>query len=108
KVGRRAFVPHAVGATLPPGYTRTLLPAAAPARLALEEVPVLPQWAYTAAALGRGGAVAWALHTDRRRHWSPASHSTEALPALVEQALAESPNPVYRQLRRCALEWCCF
>ena len=29
KVGRRRLVPHAVGATLPPGYTRTFLPAAA-------------------------------------------------------------------------------
>ena len=29
RVGRRTFVPVAVGATLPPGYTRTLLPAAA-------------------------------------------------------------------------------
>ncbi len=56
KVGRRTFVPHAVGATLPPGWTRALLPAAArPALARAGEAPVLPQWAYTAAALGEEG-----------------------------------------------------
>ena len=101
KVGRRTVVPHAV---------RTFLPAAArPALPTAGGTPVLPQWAYTAAALGPGEApVAWALHTDRRRHWSPASHSTPDLPAAVDRMLAASPNPIYRQLARCALEWRCF
>jgi pyruvate-formate lyase-activating enzyme len=109
KIGRRRVVPHAVGATLPPGFTRTFLPAAArPALPSVGETPVLTQWAYTAAALGRSGPVVWALHTDRRRHWSPRAHSTEDLPALVEATLAESANPIYRQLARCALEWRCF
>ncbi len=107
KVGRRTIVPSAVGATLPPGYTRTYLPAAARA-LAVADVPVLPQWAYTAAALGEHGPVAFALRTDRRGHWSPRTHSTPDLPRRVERTLAESPNPIYRQLRRCALEWRCF
>jgi pyruvate-formate lyase-activating enzyme len=109
KVGRRRLVPHAVGATLPPGFTRTFLPAAARPRLAtVAESPVLPQWAYTAAGWGEDGPVAWALHTDRRRHWSPAAHSTGDLPAIVEATLAGSGNPIYRQLARCALEWRCF
>jgi pyruvate-formate lyase-activating enzyme len=110
KVGRRTLVPHAVGATLPPGWTRTFLPAAArPALATAGATPILPQWAYTAAGLGAGEApVAWALHTDRRRHWSPASHSTPDLPAAVARMLAASPNRIYRQLSRCALEWRCF
>jgi pyruvate-formate lyase-activating enzyme len=109
KVGRRTLVPHAVGATLPPGWTRTFLPAAARPPLAtVAEAPVLPQWAYTAAALGPDGPVAWALHTDRRGHWSPGAHSTPDLPRLVARTLAESANPIYRQLSRCALEWRCF
>jgi pyruvate-formate lyase-activating enzyme len=109
KVGRRTFVPHAVGATLPPGFTRTFLPAAARPALALAgEAPALPQWAYTAAALWRGGFAAFALRTDRRRHWSPASHSTPDLQAKVAARLAATPNPIYRQLSRCALEWRCF
>lgn len=109
KVGRRRIVPHAVGATLPPGYTRTLLPAAArPALATVDASPILPQWAYTAAGLGRDGPVVWALHTDRRHHWDPSRHSTPDLPGLVERTLAESANPIYRQLARCALEWRCF
>jgi pyruvate-formate lyase-activating enzyme len=108
KVGRRRVVPHAVGATLPPGYTRTLLPAAARPPLAtLEETPTLPQWAYTAAALTPDGPAVFALHTDRRSHWDPARHSTPDLPGRVERLVATG-NPIYRQLARCALEWRCF
>jgi len=69
---------------------------------------VLPQWAYTAAGLGADGPVVWALHTDRRSHWSPGSHSTPDLPRLVARTIAGSANPIYRQLSRCALEWRCF
>ncbi len=108
KVGRRRLVPHAVGATLPPGFTRTLLPAAARAALPTAgEAPTLPQWAYTAAALGEDGPVVWALHTDRRGHWDPRRHSTPDLPRRVERLVATG-NPIYRQLARCALEWRCF
>jgi pyruvate-formate lyase-activating enzyme len=110
-VGRRTFAPHAVGATLPPGWTRTFLPAAErPARAlaAAGDAPILPQWAYTAAAFAGSGFAAWALRTDRRRHWSPATHSTAGLPGLVRARLAGSDNPIYRQLARCALEWRCF
>lgn len=109
RVGRRRFTPHAVGATLPPGFTRTFLPAASRPPLAVAgEAPTLPQWAYTAAALGPAGFQVFALRTDRRRHWSPAHHSTPDLADRVEARLAASPNPIYRQLRRCALEWRCF
>jgi pyruvate-formate lyase-activating enzyme len=109
QVGRRRFVPHAVGATLPPGFTRTFLPAVARPALAIAaEAPILPQWAYTAAAATKAGFVAWALRTDRRAHWSPARHSTPDLAARVAARLEATPNPIYRQLSRCALEWRCF
>jgi wyosine [tRNA(Phe)-imidazoG37] synthetase (radical SAM superfamily) len=109
KVGRRRFVPHAVGATLPPGFTRTYLPAVARPALAISgDVPILPQWAYTAAAATPEGFVVWALRTDRRAHWSPARHSTPELSAMVAARLQATPNPIYRQLSRCALEWRCF
>jgi pyruvate-formate lyase-activating enzyme len=108
-VGRRRIVPHAVGATLPPGFTRTFLPAVARKALAISgDAPILPQWAYTAAAATPGGFVAWALRTDRRSHWSPARHSTPDLAAKVAARLAATPNPIYRQLSRCALDWRCF
>ena len=112
RVGRRTFVPHAVGATLPPGWTRALLPAAGRAALATpDEAPVLPQWAYTAAALGSRGPVVYAIHTDRRRHWSASTHSTADLEPRVRARLADpacAANPVWQQIARCALEWCCF
>ncbi len=107
KIGRRTIVPHAVGATLPPGYTRTLLPAAERPPLAIAAAPVLPQWAYTAAAFG-DGPVVWALRTDRRGHWSPEGRGGGDLSLAVRRTLAESRNPIYRQLARCALEWRCF
>src|SRR5690242_10685949 len=67
RIGRRATRPLAVAAVLPPGWTRTELPAYRKLAIA----PLLPQWAYTAAAWDeeRGCHVAWALHTDRRTHW---------------------------------------
>ena len=108
RFGRRTFAPVAVGATMPPGYTRALLPAAARPPLGTAGAPILPQWAYTAAAFSPEGPVAWALHTDRRGHWDPSRHSTNDLPGLVEARLARADNPVYRQLARCALQWNCF
>lgn len=105
KIGRRTARVSAVGAVLPPGWTRLSLPAYRSSALA----PVLPQWAYTAAAWDdRRGHVAYALHTDRRKHWDPATHSTPDLPDLVRERLDHDDNPLLRQLARCALEWHCF
>lgn len=106
RIGKRTLRPSAVAAVLPPGWTRSELPAFRKTAIA----PVLPQWAYTAAAWddGAGVHVAWALHTDHRTHWDPATHSTPELPRLVEERLAEDGNPLLRQLARCALEYRCF
>ena len=101
--GRR-IEPHAVGALLPPGYTRTFLPGEVKA-----DGPLLPQWAYTAAAWGQGEAVAWALRTDRRTHWAPELFSTKELRTRVQEALKSDPdNRVLTQLRTCALVYRCF
>jgi len=101
--GRR-IEPHAVGALLPPGYTRTFLPGEVKAG-----GPVLPQWAYTAAAWGPGGAVTWAARTDRRTHWDPAHFSTPDMKGRVDRALRADPdNRVLRQLKTCALVYRCF
>ena len=106
RVGRRIVKPWAVAAVLPPGWTRSELPAYRKLAIA----PVLPQWAYTAAAWDDRAQshVAWALHTDKRRHWDPATHSTKELPKLVAARLARDDNPLLRQLSRCALEYRCF
>jgi len=106
RIGRHVVRPSAVAAVLPPGWTRSELPAFRKSALA----PVLPQWAYTAAAWDdrRGCHVAWALHTDRRRHWDPATHSTPDLPGRIEARLAADDNPLLRQLAKCALTYRCF
>jgi pyruvate-formate lyase-activating enzyme len=107
RLGRRTVKPCAVAAVLPPGWTRTALPAYRKSAIA----PVLPQWAYTAAAWDDRlqGHVAWALHTDKRSHWSPETHSTPELAGLVELRLAREPgNPLLVQLAKCALEYRCF
>ena len=101
--GRR-FVPQAVGAVLPPGFTRTYLPGEVK-----HAGPVLPQWAYTAAAWSDQGPVVWAQWTDRRSHWTPVHFNTPELPRLVAAALARFPeNAVLRQLKTCALSYRCF
>jgi wyosine [tRNA(Phe)-imidazoG37] synthetase (radical SAM superfamily) len=101
--GRR-LTPHAVGALLPPGYTRTFLPGEVKA-----SGPTLPQWAYTAAAWGDGEPVAWAVRTDRRTHWDARRFSTPELRTRVDRALQEDPdNRVLLQLKTCALVYRCF
>lgn len=101
--GKR-FTPHAVGAVLPPGFTRTYLPGEVKA-----DGPVLPQWAYTAAAWSEDGPVVWALHTDRRKHWTPANFSTPEVKTLVKEHLERFPNnAVLTQLKTCALVYRCF
>jgi pyruvate-formate lyase-activating enzyme len=105
KVGRKTIKPAAVGALLPPGYTRTFLPAEVPP----EGAPPLPQWAYTAAAWTPKGPIAYAVHTDLRTHWDPARYSTPDLKKLVEARIAQDPeNKVLRQLKTCALLYRCF
>ncbi|HSP19678.1 MAG TPA: radical SAM protein [Myxococcaceae bacterium] len=104
QVGRRTFLPDAVGALVPPGWTRTYLPGEVKA-----DGPVLPQWAYTAAGWDRAGAVVWALHTDRRTHWNAGRFSTPELKARVRSARAADPdNRVLAQLETCALVYRCF
>ena len=101
---KRRFVPDAVGALLPPGWTRTYLPGEVKA-----DGPRLPQWAYTAAGWGPDGAVVWGLHTDRRTHWDPGRFSTPEVRRAVDRALHADPdNRVLRQLRTCALVYRCF
>lgn len=101
--GKR-FTPHAVGAVLPPGFTRTYLPGEVKT-----DGPVLPQWAYTAAAWGKSGPVVWAIHTDRRKHWTPERFSTPEVKVLVKEHLERFPgNQVLKQLKTCALVYRCF
>lgn len=103
-VAGKRFVPNAVGALLPPGYTRTFLPGEVKG-----DGPVLPQWAYTAAAWGEEGPVTWAVHTDRRQHWTPERYSTPEIRARIDAHMKRFPdNRVLKQLKTCALIYRCF
>ena len=103
RVGRQTVRPDAVAMVLPPGYTRTYLPASHRTPLA----PQLPQWAYAAAGWDpKLGFVGHALHTDRRGHWGYRNHSTAELPDLVKARRDE--NRLTKQLAKCALEYRCF
>ncbi len=107
--GARRVAAEAVAAVLPPGYTRTLLPACQRPPQSDAHREELPQWAYSAAGAGAEGEYVWAMRTDRRTHWSPTRFSTTALPGLVTTSCAELPkNPVLRHLASCALEYRCF
>lgn len=103
KIGKKTVRPDAVAAVLPPGWTRTYLPASHRTPLA----PLLPQWAYSAAGWDDAkGFVVHALHTDTRAHWSVEGHSTDDLPERV--AAKRERNRLYTQLATCALEYRCF
>lgn len=96
----------AVGALLPQGYTRTLLPAfyCPPG----EQTP-LPLLGYAAVAFRNGKIYTAAAATDDNERWNPKHYNTENLPELVRQRREEFPgNRIIGQLSRCALEYACF
>jgi hypothetical protein len=95
----------AVGALLPTGHARLLLPAyekQAPA-------PALPLFGYTAVAALDGALYAASTPIDAPGTWDPADFHTADLAGLVERRRAGEPeNPLVAQLARCALEYGCF
>lgn len=95
----------AVGALLPQGYTRTLLPAfSCPG-----EAAPLPLLGYAGVAFRDGKIYTAAVPTDESESWHPRHYNTVDLPELVRQRRAEFPdNRIIRQLSRCALNYACF
>jgi len=98
---------QAVCAFVAPGYTRTLLPAAAWKRKRV----TLPLWAYS--------AVAWcveeerfyvaAVKVDRNPQWQPDNFDDRLLDPRVRERLARQPdNRLLEQLARCAVDYHCF
>jgi pyruvate-formate lyase-activating enzyme len=95
---------RAVGALLPQGYTRTLLPG-----YRRREDKPLPLLGYAAVAWRSGRVYVAAARTDDPDRWDPAHYNTRDLPRLVEDRLSAAPgNRVLGQLARCALEYSCF
>jgi pyruvate-formate lyase-activating enzyme len=95
----------AVGALLPQGYTRTLLPAFQRNK---NEKP-LPLMGYTAVACRDGELYAAALPTDDPGPWDPLHYDSGDLPARVKRKQKKYPaNRIIRQLAYCALDYHCF
>jgi pyruvate-formate lyase-activating enzyme len=98
---------QAVSAFMTPAFTRTLLPAAAYGRKAVQ----LPLWSYT--------AVGWcieeerfyvaAVRVDRNEQWNPEHFDDRQLDPLVRKKLRTYPdNRLIEQLSRCAVDYHCF
>jgi pyruvate-formate lyase-activating enzyme len=95
----------AVGALLPTGYARLLLPAYEKSAGA----EYLPLFGYTAVAAVGGEIRAAYVPIDAPGTWDPAEYHTPALRELVEARLAaRSHDLLLAQLGRCALEYGCY
>ncbi|HEY1654101.1 MAG TPA: radical SAM protein [Candidatus Tumulicola sp.] len=95
----------ALGAILPAGYTRLLVPAFVKDRGA----PDLPLFGYTFACVVDDRLHVAAMKTDESEDWRPRYFGEGELEAIVERRVAEDPdNRVLRQVALCSREYGCF
>jgi wyosine [tRNA(Phe)-imidazoG37] synthetase (radical SAM superfamily) len=95
----------AVAAVLPPGYTRTLLPAFEEEG----EVEVLPVFGYAALAFRSGRPVVAAVRTDPLEWWQPREFTGHDIAAAIKQANTDMPsNRLVGHLARCATDYNCY
>ncbi len=100
----RAIKTVAVAAVPAMGWTRTHLPA----YQCTGGSPMLPLYAYTAAASVKGQVAVAAALTDRHSQWNGRFFNNADLPALVRRRLKANPgNMVLQQLARCSMEYRC-
>ena len=96
---------YAVAAFLPPGYTRTYLPA-------YEEFrpdPILPLWSYTAVAWYKEKFYAAALQVAWMKKADPLLHDDKVIGPIVKKKLADFPgNRLLKHLEKCAMFYHCF
>jgi pyruvate-formate lyase-activating enzyme len=106
KLGKREVDCTALAAFLPPGYVRTLLPAAQ----RKPKAPTLPLWAYSSVGWKNGKFWVTGLLIDSNPHWNSKYFQNEQLlKKHVKIILGKSPpNRLFQQLSRCALEYRCF
>lgn len=104
------FVPYTgpgwvMGALLPQGFTRTLLPAF----LNKPDAPGLPLFGYAAVCAKEGELYVAALPTDEDYKWNPRYFNTADLAGRVQKMQAKFPNNrLLKQLGHCALTYGCF
>jgi radical SAM family protein len=95
----------AVGALLPTGHARLLLPA----YRKIGAVDALPLFGYAAVASLDGELFAATTPIDAPGTWNPADYNTPDLQDRVAKRLAAEPdNALLQQLARCALEYQCY
>lgn len=103
--GRVATRRIALGALLPAGYTRLLVPA----YRAQPGAPVLPLFGYTYACVVDDELHVAAMATDASEDWVPRVFAAGELEALVAARRGRDPqNGVLAQVARCSLEYGCF
>lgn len=97
---------YPVGALLPQGFTRLLLPGYhKPAG-----AETLPLYGYTAVGMrDNGELVVAAVQTAEHRKWHPDFFNSPDLPGIIERHLAAEPeNRLLRHLAHCSLDYQCF
>jgi molybdenum cofactor biosynthesis enzyme MoaA len=105
KMERLAGEYCAVGALLPQGYTRLLLPSF----LKLDKTQAFPLFGYTAVVWKNNGFYVAAQCTDDPYYWNPRNCDVDQLELQVSQRLHAYPNNrVYQHLSKCALEYECL
>jgi pyruvate-formate lyase-activating enzyme len=96
---------YAVSAFLPPGYTRTYLPAYEEFR----RYPLLPLWSYTAVAWYKGAFYAAAVQVAWMKKADPTLHDDDVIGPIVKKKLAAFPkNRLLKHLEKCAMFYHCF
>lgn len=94
-----------LGALLPAGYTRLLLPAYARRAAA----PQLPLFGYTFACVVDNELYVAAIRTDQRDDWKPRYFGAGELDTLIARRQALDPgNQTLAQLALCSREYGCF
>jgi pyruvate-formate lyase-activating enzyme len=92
-------------ANIPPGYTRTNLPA----YKSTKKAPVLPMFAYTAVAWKGEELYCAALHTHDDLRWHPSMYDSLELPKKIKLKKKKHPNnKLLDHLAHCSLDYHCY
>ncbi len=94
-----------VAVFLPPGYTRTYLPAS----LRQPGGKILPQWAYTACGFLKDRMVAAGIKTDESPYWDPVTIDPREIRNKADERRRQMPdNRIVNQLWTCAVKYGCM
>jgi pyruvate-formate lyase-activating enzyme len=101
--GERVFPAAGI---IPPGYTRTMMPACA---IADRDAPVLPHFAYTALGMKGEQLYCAAIETHSDIRWDPYMYNSLELPRLIKRKKKALPkNRLLEHLENCSLSYRCF